>query len=325
MEIEIITWDQAKPRDLAQLAVPILQTSPATRDLGYSVEGLTQWLQRLQFKIPPILFQARTGRELHGWLLLFRHDTLRATINPWALNGHPFVPRGKQQKMIVTQLLEAAILFAKEEGISHLELHFKYIETPQKTQVKLPSIYQDLAFQPMSETALMRRSLDTFMFSTPSFPPEITLHPLLDAADDALYQTYYEIFRTGQDRFFFDQTESERRAFFDETFDRSEPLNADTSLILKKDQQLIGFSLIRPTHGPENVHLWMLGIHPQHRRQGLAKGLLRLLLLKSKEKGYQTMSLACEPQNQAAYSLYHTHGFQEEFRQIEYSWKASKI
>ncbi len=321
MEIRIIPLNQANLRGLAQLAVPLLQASPATRNLGYSVEGLTRWLQCLQFEIPPVLIQAHTGRELQGWLLLFRHDALRATINPWALNGHPFVPSGKQQKLIITRLLEATILFAKEQGISRLEIHFKHIEEPQKTQANFPLIYQDLAFEPMSETILMRRSLDSLTFSAPSFPAKITLKSLLDVSDNELYQTYYEIFNTGQDRFFFDQTESERRAFFDETFDRSEPLNPETTLVLIKDEQIIGFSLVRPTHGPDNVHLWMFGIHPQYRRQGLAKRLLRLLLLKSKEQDFHTMSLACEPQNQPAYSLYQIHEFQEEFRQIEYSWK----
>lgn len=316
-------WDEADIHELAEIAHTSLQASEASRREGFTIEMMENWLKRLEFDRPPVIIQALSSGKLIGWLLLFLHDNKRGEINPWALNGHPLIIPGTSHRQVTDKLLEKAVTFGKQKGLTRIELAFR---RPPKNSVEIyeknKRLYESLGFQFASETAIMRVILASLGFKDSRIPAEYSISPLTETDDEKLYKCYYETFRTGQDRFFFDQTDTEKRAYFESIFDKSEPLNSAASLVLTKNDRIIGFTLVRPTHGEGNVHLWMFGIHPAHRRKGLGKALLRHLIWKSQQQGFRTMSLACEPINQPAYKLYSSHGFKEEFRKIEFTWKS---
>ncbi len=319
-------WDEADIHELAEVAYMSLQASEASRREGFTIEMMENWLKRLEFDVPPVIIQAHSSGKLIGWLLLFLHDDKRGEINPWALNGHPLIIPGTPHRQVTDKLFEKAVAFGRQQGLTRIELAFRRPpENSVETYEKNKRLYESLGFHFATETAIMRVKLAPLDFKNNQIPLGFTISPLTETDDEKLYKCYYETFLTGQDRFFFDQTDAERRAYFASTFDKSEPLNSDTSLVLSKNKQVIGFTLVRPTHGEGNVHLWMFGIHPAHRRKGLGKVLLRHIICKSQQQEYSTMSLGCEPINQPAYMLYSKHGFKEEFRKIEFTWKSKRL
>lgn len=315
MEISVRRWEEVDVHELAKLACAALVT---TRREELTTARLENWLNGLEFDFTPVVVQVYSAEELVGWLLLFIHDGKRAEINPWALNGHPLVSPRKNFERVASKLIKQAIGYAKRQGLSRIELSFRRAGEPAQTCEKYKMLYESLGMRLMTETAIMRCVLAEFDFENAQIPFEVK--PLTDIDENELYRCYYQTFITGQDRFFFDQTDEERRVFFNQTFSRSEPFNEETSLVVIKDQQIIGFSLVRPTHGEGNCHVWMFGIHPDYRRRGLGKSLLRLIM-KSAQHGFTTMSVACELSNLPALKLYRGQGFKEEFSKIEYSWK----
>ncbi|MFX1562863.1 MAG: GNAT family N-acetyltransferase [Promethearchaeota archaeon] len=316
-------WDEVDVHDLAEIAYLSLQASASSRREGLTIEGMENWLRRLEFDLAPVVIQAFSADKAIGWLLLFLHDDKRGEINPWALNGHPLIIPGTQRKQITVKLLERAISFGKQQGLSRIELAFQRSSGDYGKSIdKNKNLYESLGFKFVTETAIMRMSLSSLDFRDNQIPSQYTISPLIETDYDELYKCYFETFRTGQDRFFFDQNDDEKLAYFESIFDKSEPLNREASLVLLENNQIIGFSLVRPTHGEGNVHLWMFGIHPGYRRRGLGKATLRYIIWKSKEQGFRTMSLGCEPTNQPAYKLYISHGFREEFRKMEFTWKS---
>ncbi|MCK4933339.1 GNAT family N-acetyltransferase [Candidatus Bathyarchaeota archaeon] len=189
-----------------------------------------------------------------------------------------------------------------------------------------PFVVGSTIFFPLStkDFCCFYKSISEINLENAQVPSYYEVEPLIETDENKLYQCYYQTFSTGKDRSFFDQTDAERRAFFTQTFNRSEPLNEETSLTLTKDQQIIGFSLVRPTHGAGNCHLWMFGVHPNCRRRGLGKSLLRLIMKKSAQRGFRTMSLSCELNNKSAYKLDQGQGFKKQFSKIAYSWKTDR-
>lgn len=322
IEAEIIPWSQADIQELAQMTYDTFQ---ASKDQGLAripVDGMEQWLKRLSFDAPPVVLQAQSERKAVGWLLLFIQDETRVEINPWALNGHPFILSRKDEEKIAVKLLQDAQEYTRNQGYTRLELNFKQTAgEPIQFYEKYPEWYRALGFQQVTETAIMRRPLENLGFEDSQLLPEFRLRPLLDFDDEVIYRIYHEVYSASLNQFFLDQSDEERRAFFDEDFSREDPISEGTSLMLLKDEQPLGFSLMRPTHGPDNVHLWKFGIHQDYRRRGLGKGLLRLIMVRSSEQGVKTMSLGVEPNNTPAYKLYLGHGFKEEVRQTEYTWK----
>jgi ribosomal-protein-alanine N-acetyltransferase len=59
----------------------------------------------------------------------------------------------------------------------------------------------------------------------------------------------------------------------------------------------------------DEVHLGNLAVHPRHRRQGVARALLRHLMERSRRRGSSFITLEVRAQNAAAIALYEEFGF----------------
>ncbi|MEN8173326.1 MAG: GNAT family N-acetyltransferase, partial [Chloroflexota bacterium] len=109
------------------------------------------------------------------------------------------------------------------------------------------------------------------------------------------------------------------REAFDDLFDLSKPFNERSSLVLTKDGQVIGFSLVRPR--TEEEHLELFGIHPDYRGQGLAKALIQTSMSSVLDQGTESMSVGVDAVNVPAVKLYEKVGFKLVSRMIVHSWK----
>ncbi|MBW1991334.1 MAG: ribosomal protein S18-alanine N-acetyltransferase [Deltaproteobacteria bacterium] len=61
----------------------------------------------------------------------------------------------------------------------------------------------------------------------------------------------------------------------------------------------------------EEMHIMNLAVHPRHRRQGLAKALLREALDRARAAGAKTAILEVRVSNEVAQALYEAFGFQK--------------
>ena len=68
----------------------------------------------------------------------------------------------------------------------------------------------------------------------------------------------------------------------------------------------------------DEAHIATLAIHPDHRRQGLAKRLLVEALRTAYQEGARQALLEVRAGNEAAQAMYHTFGFEEVGRRAKY-------
>lgn len=60
----------------------------------------------------------------------------------------------------------------------------------------------------------------------------------------------------------------------------------------------------------DEAHFTNVAVHPEHRRQGLGRSLLRALLDLAREQGCRSATLEVRPSNAAALALYEAEGFE---------------
>lgn len=86
-------------------------------------------------------------------------------------------------------------------------------------------------------------------------------------------------------------------------------LTRDSSLVLGSfhDSDLIGFGILWRVL--EEAHIISLAVHPDHRRQGIARSLLGALLQNAHDQGCDWATLEVRESNRPAQSLYESTGF----------------
>ena len=82
------------------------------------------------------------------------------------------------------------------------------------------------------------------------------------------------------------------------------------------DPELMGYAGLWLIAG--EGHITNVAVHPDHRRGGVAKVLLPLMLELCKEQDVTDITLEVRPSNEAALALYRGFGFKEEGRRPKY-------
>ncbi|MFQ5979139.1 MAG: GNAT family N-acetyltransferase [Candidatus Heimdallarchaeota archaeon] len=317
IKIQLKQWDEVLLHDFAALTSAAWQ---ATGFRDFSPARIETWLSDLKFDIPPVFVKAESSSQgLIGWLLLFTHDSTTVEINPWGLGGHPIVHPNMSSEEIAPLLLRQAIDFAKKEGFSRVDLNFPYDRSDNE---QFKALYESYGMTLTDATLVLQCALPPLESSKTSFRQHFVIKPLSAINQEQLFKSWYEIFETGKVRHFLRRTESERAAFFKRMFDFSEPVIEEASLALTSDgpeESIVGFSLVKSTHGDGNGHLWEFGINANYRRKGLGEAFLLLIMEKLAQQDFQSMSVGVDPENRPAYELYRKHGFKEEFGIIEYA------
>ncbi|MFX0117581.1 MAG: GNAT family N-acetyltransferase, partial [Candidatus Hodarchaeota archaeon] len=231
--------------------------------------------------------------------MLFIHDATTVEINPWGLAGHPIIIPNLKIKTedVASSLLHHAADFAKTYGFSRLDLTFP-CDRPDNQPFRV--LYESCGMKLVDETVILKRELADGKRPKESLPKDIEIKPLTEISQEKLYESWCEMFESAQIRFFANRTEEERVGFFKESFSFSEPFIKDSSLaIISNDPEeaIVGFSLVRPTHGEGNGQLWQFGIHPNYRRRGLGEKLLVLVMEKLLRQGFKTIGVGVDPEN----------------------------
>ncbi len=92
-------------------------------------------------------------------------------------------------------------------------------------------------------------------------------------------------------------------------YNRLHILHNESSIILVEGTKIIGFTLVKPTHGEGNGDLWIMGVFPEYTGLQLGSKLLNHAIVALKKQGYKTMSLVVDSANEAALKLYEKYIF----------------
>ncbi len=267
-----------------------------------------------------MIVKAYKEEKLVGWLLLFVHDSKKLEINPWALGGHPHVSLDEPDRSEITKLLlTECITYASRNNHTRIEVAYNKKDNLKEYLVD-PSIYSQVNLKEEDEIVFMSLNLAEQEYSQVEFSEGIDIQLLQDASDSDLYSCFYESFSQSGDRNFLSETDEEREEYFKEHFDKEDQMIDEASVVLVEGTKLIGFTLVKPTHGEGNGHLWIMGVIPVYRGRQLGSKLLHHTIVTLKKQGYKTMSLVVDIANEAALRLYEKHRFVKGWKRITHAW-----
>jgi ribosomal protein S18 acetylase RimI-like enzyme len=85
----------------------------------------------------------------------------------------------------------------------------------------------------------------------------------------------------------------------------------DTSFIAEQDNEIVGFLIgfVSQTH-PTESYIHFIGVHPEHRKDGIAKLLYQMFFDKVQDKGCKIVRCVTSPVNKTSIAFHTRMGFQ---------------
>jgi ribosomal protein S18 acetylase RimI-like enzyme len=316
MQTEILPWDQLDLDELARLTCEAREAGRGTAETA--VPRTLEWLRERFAGLSRFAVLARSGGQLLGWCMLVAQNPAKVEVNPWQLGGHPLVAPGQDRDDVGARLLQGATEWARGEGFETLELCAARDLADTTAYEAQTSWYASLGFGVREDSVGFLWPVSSAEIARIVAPEGLDLWPVMEVDQDALYRCYYDALSAGQSRFFFAQSETERRAYFD-TFGKTYGLHEDTSMALVQAGKIVGFAYTIPFD--RHLHLDWIGIHPSVRRRGLGRFLLSLIMERAADEGFQTMGLSCDAGNSRAIALYRSLGWRLEDAETKYAVK----
>ncbi|MCP4416615.1 MAG: GNAT family N-acetyltransferase [Chloroflexi bacterium] len=317
MQISINQWHELDLHEIAHLTYAAKEADRQTD--GEAVERIVKWLREQFAELPRLAVLARSEERLVGWMMLVVQNPSKVEINPWYLGGHPLVAPSQDRHEVGLLLLQKAIEWARNEGYEVIELCIaRDLTADPQVYKSVNDWYTSLGFRVREESVGFFHQLSSLDLPTLVVPEGIEIRLVTEVDQDELYRCYHDTMTVGQSRFFFDQSETERRAYFD-TFGKTYGRHEATSLVLVQNEQIVGFSYTIPFG--KHLHLDWIGIHPDVRRRGLGRFLMLMLMERAVGGGFQTMGLNCDTRNTRAIALYRSLGWQQEDAELKYAAK----
>jgi GNAT superfamily N-acetyltransferase len=317
MEIIIHQWSELNLHEVARLTHAAKEGGRQAAD--GPVPGIERRLQNLLVDLPRVAVLARSGQRLAGWAMLVVQNPTLVEVNPWWLGGHPLVAPAYDSQKVGALLLRAAVEWAGSEGFEVVELCTATVLT-KGSQFRQPvdDWYASLGFRVREESVGFFCRLSSRDSPAPGVPGGTEIRPVTGVDQEELYRCYHETMSAGQSRFFFDQSETERRAYFD-TFGVTYGRHEGTSLVLLRDGRIAAYSFTIPFG--EHLHLDWIGVHPDVRRRGLGRFFVSLLMERAAAAGFKMMGLSCDTENSRAIALYRSLGWQPDDAVVKYAAK----
>jgi len=127
------------------------------------------------------------------------------------------------------------------------------------------------------------------------------------ASEDELYECYCVAFQAGDAAFFFEQSETERREYF-ETLELDQARENPASVLITKGDVIVGFTYVIP-YGEGDQHISCMIVHPDHQRQNLGAFMVQHVKAKGAEQGCRSITLGTDT-SMGAFQLYRKYGFE---------------
>ena len=312
MKTVITTWDKA---DMEELSAVARISNPLLR--GYDIESVKAYLINTNERFPSdFVIQARDDDDLLGWLSFEKTTETMGEIGRW----QPHILDMAAREDVFKRLLNSLTNLAASRGIIRIEVGYGEVSEGNLDEYGQRAEWlEGEGFLKLEDDLFLECSLSHCELIDRPLPKGIELELMFNIEADNLFQCYNESFAISEHRQFFDYTVQQIREAFDDHFDLSKPFNERASLVLSKDDKVIGFSLVRPR--VEEQHLAMFGIHPDYRGRGLAKALILESMSTVLDQGTERMSIGVDAVNVPAVKLYEKVGFRLVSRMIVHSWK----
>ncbi|MFW9844160.1 MAG: hypothetical protein ACFFEV_06280, partial [Candidatus Thorarchaeota archaeon] len=186
------------------------------------------------------VFVATRNETVVGWTGVERQTENIGEMGRW----HPYVANVPERDMIAKSLISEVIKYAKENGMSRLQISFGDISDNLKAAYnKRCSWFKSNNWSLVEDTFFMDKEASKEIPEA-NIPYGFSLHPLLDSNDDELYSCHHASFTTSKAREFYGLSEDEKRQQFNKLYDRTQPINAEASFVLKKGDEIASILLV---------------------------------------------------------------------------------
>ncbi|MHA1926132.1 MAG: GNAT family N-acetyltransferase [Candidatus Thorarchaeota archaeon] len=311
MKTSIVKWNELDIDEVGQLIFDALQSSGDYRKESRTVSQIVDHIKGIRRDSPWYAVLTRDGDSLAGFIALKSVGKTSVELNPHLI-GHPTVSSEVDRKRVAKLLLETAASWAKERGLESLVLGIELSSYDgDKRYGFSQEWYLENGFNEREADIYMMFDLSEYEEEAIQLPDEYTTILLREADKEDLYSCFYETFKHGQSSFFFDQSEKERREYFEATTS-TEALDEESTITVMKDGHTVGFSFARPYGTPGNYLVEWIGVHPEHRKKGLGQYIMKHIANVAKQKGFSTMSLSCAKGNTRGYALYSNLGWYDD-------------
>jgi N-acetylglutamate synthase-like GNAT family acetyltransferase len=298
LKTSIVEWDELDIDNVAQLIFDTLQHSGDYRKESRTVGKIADHIREIRRDTPWYATLALHDDELVGFIGLKTLGKTAVELNPH-LTGHPAISPEVDKEYVTKLLLETTAGWAKERGIESLVLGIGLSSYDGDDRYGFSQDwYLANGFNERETDIYMMFDLPDYETEPIELPGDYTAIPLRNADKDDLYSCFYETFKHGQSPFFFDQSEKERREYFEATAS-TEALDEESTIAIMKDGRVVGFSFSRPYGTPGNYLVEWIGVHPEHRRRGLGQYIMKHIGNIAKQQEFSTMSLSCAKGQQA--------------------------
>ena len=317
--MEIIT---CKPSefDTKELAAFMYQVRRAEIDSSCtSLADLENNLENVWHFIGYVL--AHSEGNLIGYALLFRiGESDLIEINPGAIMGqHPIVAPGFDEEVIVKGMIEAAKEYVLHEGFKSIYIDIICDPTaPPETYNVYRDRYGALGFEVIQHVREMNISLPANVPAT-EIPLGMQLDQIQSVDEEALYQCHHQAYMQNKAQYYFQMDDQERRENFKHIYApniREHP----ASLVLTSGDQIVGCVMLFAEG--DFTEVMSLAVHPDFRRQGYGKLLMRECLKRAAEEGHRTMYLRADVNDEGVAELYRQCGFKDTSGYLTFKWKA---
>ncbi|MFX1566412.1 MAG: GNAT family N-acetyltransferase [Promethearchaeota archaeon] len=302
MDIRIQSWDEINPEEIARFTLQTRQDE----GLATNMTTLDTYLTTIEWwtnRESSCLIIAYDGDRMVGWLVFFSFISTTSTIGRW----HPIVESNSQKDEIARQLLQASINHAKNLHFQRLEAELVGITTENESWYKrYQTWYETVGFHLSSEEARLEKELTDHQLR-PDLPPEYEFHPINQFSNEELESPFFEMFDNSMDRFWLDQTITQRKETYEFWFNRERPFVEQATAVLTKSGEIIGLTVVRPVQ--EVGMLGPIAILPPYRRRGLGRDLMQYSLWGAKQCGITRIQLEFDITNEPAMNLYKELGF----------------
>lgn len=310
MKTSIVEWKELDIDDVAQLIFDALQYSGNYRKESRTVDQIVDHINGIKRDSPWYAVLAHDNDSLVGFVGLMTVGETSVNLNPHLI-GHPTVSPETDRERVAKLLLETAALWAKERGIESLVLGIELSNYDYDCYGFSEKWYLENGFTEREADIYMMFDLSEYEEVNIELPSGYSVIPLRDAGKEDLYSCFYETFKHGQSPFFFDQSEKERREYF-EAISSTEALDEESTIVIMKDGHVVGFSFARPYGISGNYLVEWIGVHPEHRKRGLGEYIMKHIANIAKQKEFSSMSLSCAKGNTKGYVLYSKLGWYDD-------------
>ncbi|MHA2003777.1 MAG: GNAT family N-acetyltransferase [Candidatus Thorarchaeota archaeon] len=312
IEFEIIGVNEIDVDEISQLILDVKKAKGEWSD-DVDLERVKQvFLRNFEDTDDSILLTRQAGK-LVGLIAIHFDEQNAIEMNPWFLDGHPIVDLELGEAELDSRMIQSVKEYAESIHALRVNVHFMKEGSPQAR------LYEELGMTLFEEVTHLRAGLSELEIISAAPLNEVDIVPLYETPRESLYDCWYASFQSGQDRSFFARTQEQNRAHFEEMFDK-EDNDTRASIALMMSEQIIGFALVKKTHGENNGHIWELGVHPDFKRRGYARLMLGVVRDRLLQEDMKTVSLNYDTSNEPAMKLYRSYNFEAGWTQIGYTW-----